>query len=85
MAPYTSNNALRLASTNDSGVLNFGSTPKASKLFMLATTGSGTSVASVVVNFTDGTSQTFTNQSVSDWYGGSSFAIKGIGRASRVT
>lgn len=85
MAPYTSNNALRLAAANDSGVLNFGSAPKASKLFMLATTGSGTSIASVVVNFTDGTNQTFTNQSVKDWYGGTGFAIKGIGRASRVT
>lgn len=85
LAPYTANNALRLVNANDSGVLNFGSTPKASKLFMLATTGSGSSIASIVVNFTDGTNQTFTNQSIKDWYGGTGFAIKGIGRASRVT
>jgi len=85
LAPYGVNNSLRLVNANDSGVLNFASTPKASKLFMLATTGSGSSIASVVVNFTDGSNQTFTNQSVKDWYGGTGFAIKGIGRASRVT
>lgn len=85
LASYDSNNALRLENINDSGVLNFGSSPNASKLFMLATTGNGNSIASVVVNFTDGTNQIFTNRSVKDWYGGAEFAIKGIGRVSRVT
>lgn len=85
LAPYTSNNSLRLVNENDSGVLNFSSTPKASKLFMLAIGGSGTSVASVVVNFTDGSNQTFTDLYVQDWYGGTEFAIKGIGRANRIT
>lgn len=85
LAPYSSNNSLRLINANDSGTLNFGSTPKASKLFMLATTGSGSSTASIAVNFTDGTNQTFTNQTVKDWYGGTGFAIKGLGRASRVS
>ncbi|AZA53172.1 T9SS type A sorting domain-containing protein [Chryseobacterium sp. G0201] len=85
LAPYTSNNSLRLVNENDLGVLNFSSTPKASKLFMLATAGSGTSVASVVVNFTDGSNQTFTDLYVQDWYGGTEFAIKGIGRGNRIT
>jgi len=85
LAPYTANNALKLSDINDSGILNFSSNPKASKLFMLATTGSGSAVAEITVTFTDNTTQVFTSQSVSDWYGGSYFAIKGIGRTSRVT
>jgi hypothetical protein len=85
LAPYTSNNALRLENINDSGSLNFASSPKVSKLFVLATAGGGSSVANIVVNFTDGTNQTFTNQSINDWYWGTGFAIMGIGRVNRVT
>ncbi|SIQ02192.1 Por secretion system C-terminal sorting domain-containing protein [Chryseobacterium sp. RU37D] len=85
LAPYSSNNSLRLANANDAGTLSFGTTPKASKVYMLATTGSGSSTATILVNFSDGTSQSFTNITVNDWYGGSSFAIKGIGRANRAT
>jgi hypothetical protein len=47
---------------------------------MLATSGSGTSVVNAVVNFTDGSSQTFSGLSLLDWYGGSNYAIQGIGR-----
>src|SRR5690606_11963663 len=32
------------------------------------------------INFTDNTSQTFDSIEISDWYGGSGFAIQGIGR-----
>lgn len=85
MANYSSNNSLRLTNVGDNGTLSFASTPKASKLYMLATSGSGTSAADILVTFTDGTTQTFTNTSISDWYGGNSFAIKGIGRVSRVS
>lgn len=85
LGSYSSNNSLRLLNVSDSGTLSFSSSPKASKLYILATTGSGSSTADILVTFTDGTSQTFTNNTVSDWYGGSSFAIKGIGRASRVS
>ncbi|KMQ61964.1 hypothetical protein ACM40_06490 [Chryseobacterium sp. BLS98] len=85
LAPYTSNNSLRLVNYNDSGTLAFNTSPKASKIYMLATTGSGSSNADIVVNFSDGSSQTFTNQEINDWYYGSSYAIWGIGRVSRVT
>ena len=85
LSSYSGNNALRLPNLNDSGMLAFGSNLKASKVFVLATSGNGSSKANIVVNFTDGTSQTFNNNTINDWYGGNSFAIKGIGRASRIT
>lgn len=85
LGSYSSNNSLRLLNANDSGTLSFNSTPKASKLYILATTGSGNSVADILVTFTDGTSQTFVDNSVSDWYWGSFFTIKGIGRVSRIS
>lgn len=50
---------------------------------MLATTGSGSSTVNIVVNFTDNTSQTFTNIAVSDWYNNSGFAVQGFGRINR--
>lgn len=85
MAGYTANNSLKLSNTNDSGTLVF-TTPKAAfKLYMLATTGSGSSTVTVVVNFTDNTSQTFTGVAVSDWYDNTGFAIQGFGRINRNT
>ena len=60
LANYSANNSLKLSNQNDSGTLVF-ATPKAAfKLYLLATTGSGTSTVTVVVNFTDNTSQTLT-------------------------
>lgn len=80
LASLNANNSLRLAAVNDVGTLAF-TTPKAvTKLYMLAVSGSGTSTVNVVVNFTDGSSQTFSGISLADWYGGSNFAIQGIGR-----
>ncbi|WP_164463243.1 T9SS type A sorting domain-containing protein [Chryseobacterium sp. G0201] len=85
LGDLSGNNSLRLANTNDTGTLVF-STPKAAvTLYMLSTSGSGASTANVVVTFTDNSTQTFTNVSVSDWYGGTNFAIQGIGRINRNT
>lgn len=85
MPNYTGNNSLKLSNTNDSGTVVF-TTPKAAfKLYMLATTGSGSSTVTVVVNFTDNTSQTFTAVAVSDWYDNTGFAIQGFGRINRTT
>ncbi|WP_185117605.1 GEVED domain-containing protein [Chryseobacterium sp. PMSZPI] len=74
------NNSLRLATTNNPGTLTFATPKAATKLYMLATSGSGTSTVNVVVNFTDTTSQTFSGISLQDWYGGSNYAIQGVGR-----
>ncbi|MDQ1098670.1 MULTISPECIES: T9SS type A sorting domain-containing protein [Chryseobacterium] len=85
LASYSANNSLRLQSVGDNGTLTF-TTPKAAvNLYMLATSGSGASTVDVVVNFSDATTQTFSAINVSDWYGGSNFAIQGIGRIKKTT
>lgn len=80
MAPYSSNNSLRLETAGTNGTLVFSTPLQALTVYMLATGGSGSCTVDVDVNFTDNTSQTFTGVSISDWYGGSSYAIQGIGR-----
>ncbi|RTZ49806.1 T9SS type A sorting domain-containing protein [Chryseobacterium arthrosphaerae] len=74
------NNSLRLVAANDSRTLTFTTPKPAFTLYMLSTSGSGTSTVNITVNFTDGSSQVFSNISLSDWYGGNNFAIQGIGR-----
>lgn len=80
MASYSSNNSLRLQNTGDNGTLIFSTPIAAISLYMLATGGSGAGTVDVDVNFTDGTSQTFTGLNISDWYDGANYAIRGIGR-----
>lgn len=83
LADLSANNSLKLTTTGGNGTLVF-ATPKAAfKLYMLSTSGSGTSVVNVTVTFADNTTQTFSSISLSDWYGGSNFAIQGIGRINR--
>lgn len=80
MAPYSSNNTLRLQNANDAGTLVFSSPTPAINLYMLATGGSGQTTVDATVNFADNTTQTFTALNISDWYYGSNYAIQGIGR-----
>ncbi|WP_390452074.1 T9SS type A sorting domain-containing protein [Chryseobacterium sp. Alg-005] len=80
LASYSGNNSLRLLNTNDNGTLVFTTPTAALNLYMLATGGSGACTVDIDVNFLDNTSQTFTGISISDWYGGSNYAIQGIGR-----
>ncbi|WP_288243350.1 T9SS type A sorting domain-containing protein [uncultured Chryseobacterium sp.] len=80
LASYSSNNSLRLQNASDNGTLIFTTPLQAISLYMLATGGSGACTVDVDVNFTDNTSQTLSGISISDWYGGSSYAIQGIGR-----
>ncbi|WP_081411658.1 T9SS type A sorting domain-containing protein [Chryseobacterium gregarium] len=80
MASYSSNNSLRLLAAGDNGTLMFTTPLSVNSLYILATGGSGACTVDVDVNFTDNTSQTFTGISISDWYGGSSYAVQGIGR-----
>ncbi|WP_312075739.1 T9SS type A sorting domain-containing protein [Chryseobacterium sp.] len=85
MAPYTGNNSLRLPVTNDVGTLSFVTPGSANTLYVLAVSGSGPSTGEITVNFQDTTTQVFTNVSFQDWYGGTNFAIQGIGRIHRGT
>ncbi len=85
LADASSFNSLRLPLVNSSGMLSFVTATSAGTVYVLATTGSASNPAPMVnitVTFTDNTTQVFSNQTVSDWYGGSNFAIQGIGRTS---
>lgn len=80
------NNSLKIASNtagSNSGTLAFVTPLAAFKVYMLATGGSGPCTVNVTVNFTDTTSQTFSGVSISDWYDGANYAIRGIGRINR--
>lgn len=83
LANYTGNNSLRLDGTTPSGTLTLATPISAYKLFVLATSGSGSSTVDITVNFSDSTTQVFTNQSISDWYNGTNFALQGFGRINR--
>ncbi|UOE38635.1 T9SS type A sorting domain-containing protein [Chryseobacterium oryzae] len=84
LGSYSANNSLRLQNANDSGTLEFSNPISATVVYMLATGGSGACTVNATVNFTDNTSQTFTGIAISDWYGGSNYAIQGIGRINKV-
>nr|WP_315027047.1 T9SS type A sorting domain-containing protein [uncultured Chryseobacterium sp.] len=83
LGDLSSSNSLKLTTTGQSGTLVFTTPTAAFKLYMLVTSGSGTSVVNATVTFTDNTTQTFSNISLTDWYGGTNFAIQGIGRINR--
>ncbi|MCY0979029.1 T9SS type A sorting domain-containing protein [Chryseobacterium wangxinyae] len=85
LAPYSGSNAIKLSVANDVGTLTFATPTAAYNLYFLATGGSGDAVVGATVNFSDGTSQAFTNLAVSDWYDKPNFAIQGIGRINIVS
>jgi PKD repeat protein len=65
---YTQNNALYLTANNSPASLSFNVFRSASVVYVLGTTGSGSSVANITVNFNDGTNQVFTNNNFPDWF-----------------
>lgn len=85
LASYSANNSLRLPNANDTGTLTLTTPYTANNVYVLAVSGSGPSVGDITVNFQDGTSQVFSSTTFQDWYGGSSFAIQGIGRINRAS
>lgn len=82
LAPYDQNNALVLKTNGSSGTLILGTPGVFSKIAFLGSSAEGVSGFSVILNFSDGTNTT-SNFSVPDWYNGSGFAFKGLGRVSR--
>ncbi|MBL0046873.1 MAG: T9SS type A sorting domain-containing protein [Bacteroidetes bacterium] len=80
LQPYWNYNSLRLDNTTNSGSLNFAVPQSAYNMYLLATSGGGSSVCTINVIFTDNTNTSFTNVTISDWYGGTPYAAKGIGR-----
>ncbi|MBK0401894.1 T9SS type A sorting domain-containing protein [Adhaeribacter sp. BT258] len=85
LAPYTGNNSLRLTGTTNNGTLTLATPTAANQIYLLATS-VYTSTLTVTVNFTDGTNQAFTNQTVDRWMVGTgTIAAQNIGRVSRTT
>lgn len=84
LADYTGNNALYLTANNAPATLNFASFQSASTIYILGTTGSGSSVADITVTFNDASTQIFTNNTFPDWFG-TSGAANAIGRVSVTT
>ncbi len=85
LAPYNGDNSLRLTSTNV-GTLTFATPLPAEEVYLLATSGSGASKISAVVNFSDGSTKAFDSLSISDWYGSATNAVaQGIGRVLNTT
>jgi hypothetical protein len=81
LADYSSNNALRLKNSGDTGTLYFATSRTAGALYLCGLSGSGSSGFTAVVNFSDGTSETFSSLSYPDWYS-SGASVQGIGRVS---
>jgi hypothetical protein len=84
LAPYSGNNSLRIRGTGP-GTLTFSTPQPADALYVLATSGTGTSNVDIFITFTDLTTQVFTGITVSDWYDGAGYAIQGISRVNRNT
>lgn len=75
LASATGNNSLRIDGAA-AGTLTLTAPASASEVMILATEGNGSSAGKTfVVNFTDGTNQTFANQVVPDWFGGANPAF----------
>ncbi|KQT16948.1 hypothetical protein ASG31_11315 [Chryseobacterium sp. Leaf404] len=76
-------NSLRLSNASPTSTITFTTPKQATVLYMLSTSGSALSVLTVTINFSDGTNQQATGISIDDWYGGSNFAVQGLGRINR--
>ncbi|CAA7194216.1 T9SS type A sorting domain-containing protein [Chryseobacterium potabilaquae] len=85
LASYSSNNSMRLPITNSSGTLTLSTPTTASAIYILSTSGSGPSNATVTIHFTDSSTQVFSPINVPDWLSGtqSNIDIPGWGRVNR--
>ncbi|MBB4806313.1 hypothetical protein HNP38_001585 [Chryseobacterium defluvii] len=91
LGDLSGNNSLRLHSNvpgtiGNSGTLVFTNPVAAVKLYMLASSGQATSHVTITVNFTDNTTQSFTQQQIPSWNSlNTNYAIRGMGRINRDT
>jgi hypothetical protein len=89
LANYSGNNSLRLSATNDFGVLTFAQPQKLTNLFLAVASGDGGSVVSVEIQFADGTFQTASALTMTNWdstpVAPAVTIINGIGRVNRAT
>lgn len=86
VAPYQSNNSLRIATATPAptGTLTVTNPLRYSKLYLLVGSGNGSSSVNVTVRFSDNSTQVLNNQTVPDWYQtGLPVEISGLGRGNR--
>lgn len=82
LAPYDGSNALVLKAINSSATLILESPGVFSEIAILGSSAEMASSFSVTLNFSDGSNQ-IKNFTVPDWFNGSNYAVKGIGRVTR--
>jgi Secretion system C-terminal sorting domain/Ig-like domain CHU_C associated len=87
LGPLSGNNSLRAQNQNNGGTLVFSNGVQASRLYVLATSGSGDATISITVNFTDATSQVVPNVLIPDWFFSNALPVasSGFGRVYRNT
>ncbi|MBL7931241.1 MAG: T9SS type A sorting domain-containing protein [Bacteroidia bacterium] len=84
MAPYTGNNVIFLpASQIDSLILTTPAAYAGLSLLCFSTEGNGS--MNVTIRFTDNTTQTISNQSLTDWFGTGNTIASGFDRAGRTS
>ena len=87
LADYSSNNSLRLVEEGNLGSLFFSNPASATKIYLLAATGSGSATLGGIIHFDDGTTQTITSGVIPDWFFSDALPviISGFGRVKRTT
>ena len=83
----TASNVLQLrgggaAGTSLTGTLTLTTPQSGTEIYLLGVSGNGASTITAVVHFDDGSSQTFTNITVKDWFNGTPYSQGGFGRVS---
>lgn len=77
----TTSNVLQLrGGTQLTGTLTAVTPQSGTEVYLLGVSGNGASTITAVVHFTDGSSQTFTNLAVKDWFNGTPYSQGGFGR-----
>ncbi|TRW22660.1 hypothetical protein FMM05_17430, partial [Flavobacterium zepuense] len=84
LGPLSGNNSLRFGVTGgaSTGTISFTNGVEATKLYILATSGSGVSTCTAIITFDDGTTQAVAAFTVPDWFNSTSqpIAAQGFGR-----
>lgn len=87
LADYSGSNSLRIPTANISSTLTFTNQVSAAKLYLLATSGSGTATITGTITFTDNTTQAIASSVIPDWFFSNALPVAawGFGRVNRLT
>ncbi len=84
LEPYNESNTLLLINQNEAGTLTLKTSGAYEKIIVLASSAQDSSDFDVTLNFNDGT-HIDTSFTTPDWYNGTGYAVKGIGRVARTS